>query len=158
MTQEEKQLLLKDLCARLPYRVRIAYKDNENDIHHWTLCTLYAPRISKDGTIIDTNSDGWIDYVEYSGAGMSIGSRPLHLEKMLPYLRPMSSMTEEEYGQYMEFIEWSHNDYDGTTITCINKERFREYLNFIYSHHLDDNNFIKNGLALEAPEGMYKTE
>lgn len=75
-----------------------------------------------------------------------------------PYLRPMSSMTEEERGQYMDFIEWSYNDYNGTTTTCINKERLHEYLNFIYSHHLDDNNFIEKGLALEAPEGMYEVQ
>jgi hypothetical protein len=65
-------------------------------------------------------------------------------------------MTDEEHGQYMEFIEWAYNDYTSTSTTCINKELLHEYMDFIYSHHLDDNNFIKKGLALEAPKGMYK--
>lgn len=132
MTQENKELLLKDLCARFPYGVKVNAADK------------YISTISSINI-------GTIALIFLKDVGPVFG-----IDDVKPYLRPMSSMTEEEYGQYMEFIEWSHNDYDGTTITCINKERFREYLNFIYSHHLDDNNFIKNGLALELPEGMYK--
>ena len=123
MAQEDKQLLLKDLCARLPYGVKVKSKNGE-------VATLVNPPTA-------IQDDCW---------------------NFKPYLRPMSSMTGEEHGRYMEFIEWSHNDYDGTTTTCISKERLHEYLDFIYSHHLDDNNFIERGLALEAPEGMYKTE
>jgi len=147
MTQEERQLLLKDLCARLPYGVRIAYKENEHDIHHWTLCTLHAPHISKDGTIIDTGSDGWIEYVEYPGAGMSTGSRPLHLEKMLPYLRPMSSMTEEERKIYIEISSHLCGEIAAKTM-----------IDWLLAHHFDFRGLIEKGLALEAPEGMYKTE
>ena len=142
-----KQLLLKDLCARLPYGVRIAYKENEYDIHHWTLCTLHAPHISKDGSIIDIGSDGWIEYVEYPGAGMETASRPLHLEKMLPYLRPLSSMTEEEENEY-EAI----NCYEGLF------PRNEDALDYVLSHHFDYRGLIEKGLALEAPEDMYKID
>ena len=153
MTQKEKQLLLKDLCARLPYGVRIAYKENEQDIHHWTLCTLHAPHISKDGTIIDTGSDGWIEYVEYPGAGMETASRPLHLEKMLPYLRPMSSMTKEEdkeWQYYKNAIVESCDEKLGYKIGALHS--------WFNSHHFDFRGLITMGLALEAPEGMYKNE
>ena len=123
MTQEEKQLLLKGLSARLPYGVRVKQGDWEHTLE---------------------------------SANMHNGSFDSSCAIPIPYLRPMSSMTEEERGQYMEFIEWSHNDYDGATITCINKERLHEYLDFIYSHHFDDNGLIEKGLALEAQEGMYE--
>lgn len=136
MTNEEKQLLLKDLCARLSYGTEISLVDGTSGmitsikiVPHGTFVTVYFNR----------------DSVEDAS-----------LEDIKPYLRSLSSMTEEERGQYMDFIEWSYNDYDGTTTTCIDKERLHEYLNFIYSHHLDDNNLIERGLALEAPEGMYK--
>jgi hypothetical protein len=136
MTNEEKQLLLKDLCARLSYGTEISLVDGTSGmitsikiVPHGTFVTVYFNR----------------DSVEDAS-----------LEDIKPYLRSLSSMTEEERGQYMDFIEWSYNDYDGTTTTCIDKERLHEYLNFIYSHHLDDNNLIERGLVLEAPEGMYK--
>ena len=132
-----KQEVINDICARLPYEIFIHYvyrdirgKEWPNDMN----LTYFAS---------DENSV--VEYLEGD-------------DTIKPYRRPMSSMTDEEHGRYMEFIEWSHNDYDGTTTTCINKERLHEYLDFIYSHHLDDNNFIEKGLALEAPEGMYKTE
>ena len=147
MTQEEKQLLLKDLCARLSYGVIVDYKENEFEIPHWKITTIYPETL-----------DGWIGYDKRVGAGSESGSRPFKIGEVKPYLRPMSSMTEKEHWQYMEFVEWAYNDYVGTTTTCINKELLHEYLDFIYSHHLDDNNFIEKGLALEAPEGMYKTE
>ena len=153
MTQEDKQLLLNDLCSRLPYGVRIAYKENEHDIHHWTLCTLHAPHISKDGTIIDTGGDGWIEYVEYPGAGMETASRPLHLEKMLPYLRPMSSMTEEERKKYDKLI--ANCLYDAEAYFFENYNRLYDWL---LSHHFDYRGLIEKGLALEAPKDMYKTE
>jgi len=153
MTQEEKQLLFKDLCARLSYGVRIAYKENEHDIHHWTLCTLHAPHTSKDGSIIDIGSDGWIEYVEYPGAGMETASRPLHLEKMLPYLRPMSSMTPDERKEYDKLI--ANCLYDAEAYFFENFNRLSNWLN---AHHFDYHNLIEKGLALEAPEGMYKVE
>ena len=160
MTQEEKKLLFIDLSARLRYGVRIAYKENEHDIHHWTLCTLHAPHISKDGTIIDTGSDGWIEYVEYPGAGMSTGSRPLHLEKMLPYLRPMSSMTEKERKYLLEELGFDEdlengelNDFGSYVYRSVNALPLFDWLN---EHHLDWRGLIPMGLALEALEGMYK--
>ena len=96
MTQEDKKLLLKDLCARLPYGVIVDYKEDEYDFHNWKISTLHAPAYSQSGSLINTDSDGWIAYEEHKGCGMSTGSRPLNLETTLPFLRPMSSMTDEE--------------------------------------------------------------
>lgn len=138
MTQEDKELLLKDLYARLRYSINILTEDNDR------------------GHIVgveDIENGVFVIHIIEDGDSYTCDES---IENFKPYLRPMSSMTKEEHGKYMDFIEWSHNDYDGTTTTCINKERLHEYLNFIYSHHLDDNNFIEKGLALEAPDGMYK--
>ena len=140
MTHEQKQLLLKDLCARLPYGVIVNYKEGEYDFHKWKIETLYAPAYSESGLLIKTNSDGWIGYTEYEGCGMSSASRALHLDKNLPYLRPMSSMTEEE--QY----DWTHTWIMDTT---------HEKYDWLNSRHFDYRGLIPMGLALEAPEGMY---
>ena len=150
MTQEDKNILMKDLCARLPYGVIIAYKEGKNDYHCWALRTLNAPGISKSDTAPD--SDGEIEYTEQAGIGTRTGIRPLRLEKMLPYLRPMSSMTEEEKLKLedMEF-EIAHLKFTTYAHECM-------ILDYLYSRHLDVRGLIPMGLALEAPEGMYKTE
>ena len=138
MTQEEKELLIKDLSARLTYGVIVDYKEDEYDFHHWKISTLHAPAYSQSGSLINTDSDGWIEYNEYKGCGMSTGSRPLHLEVTLPFLRSMSSMTEEE-RKYLQKLPFPYN--------------FVDWLN---SHHFDYRGLIEKGLALEAPKGMYK--
>lgn len=141
MTPEEKKLLLKDLCARLPYGVIVNYKEGEYDFHKWTIETLDAPAYSKSGSMIDTDHDGWIGYTYYEGTGMSSGSRPLHLDKMLPYLRLMISMTEEEEIYYNTIY---------TTLKFYEKE---DWLN---AHHFDYRGLIPMGLAIEAPTNLYE--
>lgn len=73
MTREEKDLLLKDLCARLPYGVKFATKYSHfNDTHELLV-------INKHSTIVETFKMLWWD-----------------IEDVKPYLRPLSSMTDEE--------------------------------------------------------------
>ena len=139
MTNEEKQLLLKDLCARLPYGVKVENTSfSEPQIH-----TLFG-RVSDDEFLmLETyKSVGGEDYrrvtdeVHYTG----------YLERVKPYLRPMSSMTEEEKLEYV--VVWdSRQPYLPT-----------EAMDWLNAHHFDYRGLIEKGLALEAPEGMYKTE
>lgn len=70
MKPEEKDLLLKDLCARLPYNVWVSYKTKYDDIERATILNGNYVRDIMEGT------SSWIDFK--------------------PYLRPLSSMTEEE--------------------------------------------------------------
>ena len=104
MTQEEKQLLLKDLRAGLSCCVIVRRTYYTLDIifdDHWTI---------------------------------------------KPYLRPMSSMTEEEWTEYESMCD------------SFRGEEFCELIDWLNEHHFDFRNLIRKGLALEAPEGMYKTE
>ena len=110
ITQEEKELLLKDLCARLPYKQKVYYKIHNNNEE-----------------ITETLSGCLLDYFKTGKIAV-----------VKPYLRPMSSMTEEEeafvYNGHIEF--WEREDY------C-NK------------HYLDYRGLIPIRHAIEAPEGMY---
>ena len=175
MTQEDKELLLRDLSARLTYGVIVDYKEDEYDFHHWKISTLHAPAYSQSGSLINTDSDGWIstdsdgwiEYNEYKGCGMSSGSRPLHLEITLPFLRSMSSMTEEEKKMFkklheevfmgsMPYISAStsyEEVFMGSMPYISASTSFYDWLN---AHHFDYRGLIPMGLALEAPEGMYK--
>ena len=60
-----------------------------------------------------------------------------------PYLRPMSSMTEEEKGEYYNSYDWEYFE-EGTSFDWLNE------------NHFDYRGLIKKGLALEAPDNMYK--
>ena len=149
MTQEEKELLLRDLSARLTYGVIVDYKEDEYDFHHWKISTLHAPAYSQSGSLINTDSDGWIEYNEYKGCGMSTGSRPLHIEITLPYLRSMSSMTEEEREEYKHLVAFSGSPNGAANLVdWLNKKMFAY-------RTIDGKDMFELGIALQAPEGMY---
>jgi hypothetical protein len=128
MTQEKKQLLLQDLCARLPYGVKLRYVEDlvvKKESHIITLNNIYLEHI--------INGDADIK----------------------PYLRPMSSMTREEeaYWNY-------HRHVVGDGIFAIGRDNptfcIFECFEWLNSHHFDYGGLIYKGLALEAPEDMYK--
>ena len=125
MTQEEKLQLLKDLCARLPYGVIV---DNPNPAGDMWDEVINIDTSTKTVTLL------------YDGRVFSI-------EEVKPYLRSMSSMTEEEENEYRAI-----NCYEGLF------PRNEEALDYVLEHHFDYRGLIEKGLALEAPTDMYKTE
>ena len=136
MKQNDKHLLLQDLCARLPYGVIVDYKENEFEIPHWKINVIYPETM-----------DGWIGYDEKVGVGSKSGSRPFNIGEYKPYLRTMSSMTEEEKK---EFGRISCEGNIGHKYGIFYKSQ--DYLNSI---HVDYRGLIPKGLALEALKGMY---
>lgn len=129
MTQEEKQLLLKDLCARLPYGVRI-----NHIIYGW------------EGNAVNFNKKLESFAIEKDN-GLSYD---VPVEEVHPYLRPMSSMTEEEIKECKHLIAFSGSpDGAANLVDWLNKKMFAY-------HTIDGKDMFKLGLALEAPEGMYK--
>ena len=147
MTTEEKYLLLKDLCARLPYGVIVDYKENEFEIPHWKITTIYPETMS-----------GWIGYDKRIGAGSESGSRPFNIGEVKPYLRPLSSMTEDECITLSKLIPYETDawKYIKTPIPLYiaNIEQF----DFFNSHHLDWRGLIHKDLAIEVTEenNLYK--
>ena len=145
MTQEDKELSFIDISGRLHYGVIVNYKEDEYDHRKWKITNLHTLSYSKSGTLIDTDWDGWIGYEEYKGCGMSSGSRPFRFGEVLPYLRPLSSMTEEErllfYQNTLHYNEETgYSEYTYKSIDWLNK------------HMFDYRGLIEKGLALEAPE------
>lgn len=116
MKPEDKDLLLKDLCARLPYGVIVHCKGEYQKYH--------------EVEEIDVR-DEVVRYFE----GMH-----LHTENIIncfPYLRPMSSMTNKEYDHTknmspLDYIDWlntHHFDYRGliTAGLALSTEEFNPY-------------------------------
>lgn len=136
MTQEEKLLLLKDLCARLPYKVKCPFNCKKGVV------TAQITEIDLNQGIISYIPDG--SSITYCSL---IYSDTFDLKL---YLRPISSMTEEE-KILMSSICLKHANGDV-------EEMVSEFSEFYNSRHLDYHGLIGMGLALEAKEGMYKTE
>lgn len=128
MTQEQKQLLLVDLCARLPYHPILNWKFIDNT--------------SKDEELKEL-SDLYIWWI----------TKAQDCEAK-PYLRPMASMTEKEREAFRIIGGvLSHNtERDTYAIAAFTPEAY-DWLN---SHHFDYRGLIRKGLALKAPEDMYK--
>ena len=117
MTQEDKELLLKDLCARLPYGVKV--QDELGRINKLVIGNA------------DLNRLYYNDFSIYSEEKLS-----------LPYLRPMSSMTEEQSKEYHELIGGMFG-----TSALINFEILED---FFHKNHFDYRGLIEKGLAIDA--------
>lgn len=123
MKQEDKELLLKDICSRWPYDV-VVLEDIDKKFDGGCISKL-------------------VKITEIKGEKMFLTKNsltPVTIEEIRPYLRPLSSMTEEEnkeyikrnlYGFHWGFVDWCN------------------------SKHLDYRGLIGKGLALEAQEWMY---
>ena len=119
MTQEDKQLLLKDLSARLPYGVKCQFEDTVR--------------------VTDGESDPFYDYVLSARyLELFINHKNFYIK---PYLRPMSSMTEEEKEELIKNFWGSHTA----------KDTFEE-LSWYLSKHFDINELIPRGLAVAVTE------
>ena len=116
MINEDKQLLLIDLCGRLPYKTYIEIVDGDGNVH--------------DEVELDVQHINTVRYDETT--------------TIRPYLRYFTSMTEKERQEY--------------EATCIDWYETLETYDWLNAHHFDYRGLIGRGLAIEVPEGMYKTE
>lgn len=146
MTQEERNLLIQDLCGRLPYGV-IAKKE-------YTF-------VFTNGTISKSKKIEKLDLedIDYLISGDNC------VDVLKPYLRPMSSMTEEEQKELkklmncdsvtdysLEYTVGGQVDYDGFLVYYEESSKLIDWLN---KNMFDYRGLIPKGLAIEATEDMY---
>lgn len=134
MKQEDKQLLFKDLSARLPYHVRCKI---------WLKC--------------GTTEEGPLD-LQHNYGDVLRDAFFYHdmIKDIKPYLRPMSSMTEEEKKSLP--FPWVYNF--GVITSYCKSEGFIEIIHddclciidWLNSHHFDYRGLIEKGLAIEVTE------
>lgn len=139
MTQEQKQLLLQDLSARLPYGVKLLYNSNS------------IAKIKDRIEILRGITIGYTIWFETNYIHSEYDSTSGSYEHFKPYLRPMSSMTEEEAEEYNDLVN-ELSEYD-----CQPEQSASKMIDWLNAHHFDYRGLIP-GLALEAPEGMYNTK
>lgn len=125
MTQEDKELLLKDLCARL----------NTN-----LVCSIYRTDDQGVGYRNEIlygycNIEGWDEFYFEKDCGISID----YVSKIKPYLFPLSSMTEEQKSQYNFYLTRIVFAYDASLL-----------IDWLNKNHFDYRGLIKKGLAIDA--------
>ena len=144
MTQEEKQLLLKDISARLPYRVKCGITkkgvvrelkpmDNGISMPVNQVCDVTVKKTLNTDIINDFDNDNIV---------------------LKPYLRPLSSMTLVERIELKAITKGAIQTIGLEDIVVTTDKGF-DYLN---AHHFDYRGLIPMGLALGATRDMYKTE
>jgi len=137
MTQKEKEkekdLLLKDLCARLPYGVKIWYKYYPDKITEQFATSI---RLVDGKIALSRKFDREGDWYPIEEANELL---------IKPYLRPMSSMTDKELDKL-----WNIWENDAAS------EAASKMTDFLNKKYLDHHHLIEKGLALEAPKDMYK--
>ena len=133
MTREDKHLLLITLCGMLPYG-------------------LFCKTDKGDGKLIsiECSAGEVLAYVDF-GYPQAEEYDLNDGDTVKPYLRPMSSMTEEERREYDKLI--AKCIYDPEAYFFDNYDRLYDWLN---SHHFDYRGLIEKSLAIVAPEDMYK--
>ena len=121
MTQEEKNLFLRDLCARLPYGV----------IGHY-----YLNKSLEWG-----NPEKLIDIDLIKGRLLTEES-DYCIEEFILYLRPMGSMTDEERRDFYDNLR---PKYDGKPWESLGGD-----IDWLNAHHFDYRDLIRQGLAIEV--------
>ena len=143
MTQEYKELLLKDLCARLPYGVKFMCNKN-----------IYT---TKGLDLIVTDEGDW----EYAVTAKNIA--PIEIDFIKPYLFPLLSMTDEQAKEIQEIVGnpdnaciirktdglelWLDSIDTDPTIWVDTIFEVQDYLN---KNHFDYRGLIEKGLAIDA--------
>lgn len=127
MTQEDKELLLKDLCARLPYGVHVQHR------HFSEPLQLTSMHLSELG---------------------SVESIDATLEDVKPYLFPLSSMTEEQedewYRLYIQPLFDRLNVKDKKEDLMLQAKSLYIGVDYLIANHFDYRGLIPMGLAKDA--------
>ena len=122
MMQEDEELLLKDLCGRLPYGVKVE--------------TPYAKEALFLGIIERKGYNRGIRYVD-----VITDKQTYPIRYIKPYLRPLSSITEEEKLELSTVLIYA-NMIDNT----------RAQIDWFNEHYIDYRGLIPKGLAISTEE------
>ena len=129
MTKEEKELLLKDLCVRTSYGVKVQYMNNIFNIDY--ISSMY------EEIKLDTS-----------------GNWTIGVSEVKPYLFPLSSMTEEQKNTFSGKVSILNAFIDGSICLSedeeLTSEDIIELFDFLNKNHFDYRSLIEKGLAIDA--------
>ena len=143
MTKEDEDLLIKDLCTRLPYGVKISVQswDEEEQEYIDKVDVLYS--VNRDGYIKSSNED-----YDFS------------IENIKPYLFPLSSMTDEQYDEMEKLVSEDYLENIQVMKEMREKVEFITHwplyspkvIDWFHKKHIDYLGLISMGLAIDATD------
>lgn len=161
MTQEDKELLLKDLIARLPYGVKIELT-NSWGYHHENVAKKGDVTIDRlkgfTGSYFTIYHDNPLDWSWYES--------DIDVEDIKPYLFPLSSITDEQMEELEELCDMYTPDDDyhpyahmGIKVLYkhvldddykISSDFNTDVIDWLNKNHFDYRGLIEKGLAIDA--------
>lgn len=142
MTQEEKEILIKDLCGRLPYGVK-AY------IKNWSkLDRKYYEGVYTVGSVHPSLNDIY-GYKENGSVEVILGYSDYDIK---PYLFPLSSMTDEQREEIEDKLIFPSNS-NGGWVEILHNDKYNIpfwFIDFCNKNHFDYRGLIEKRLALDA--------
>ena len=132
MTQEDKALLIKDLCARLPYGVK---------------CQIYDENYVLSGITSKLCNELYFEELNFKECDGYVS-----IECCKPYLFPLSSMTEaqkREYNSLRDFVPTYHYEFGDIIEDTELYDNF-ESIDYLIANHFDYRNLIPKGLAIDC--------
>lgn len=143
MTQEEKELVLQDLCARLPYKPIVQIDG----------CGIWNLR----GIDHDDSAELRDSAIVWHGEICPSSKNSFPIINCKPYLFPLSSMTEEQLFDVQEILGKTEIKIEDGLIRIVDSDRntfsyseILALLEWFYKNHFDINNLIPAGLAIDA--------
>ena len=132
MEKEDKELLLKDLCSRQQYGVKLFAEGEDHPIE------LHYVKDEEIFSRVYQNLPYWVETVK-------------------PYLVSPSSLPAEDVLELGKMIGMAAAGLMNTRSTdeLFDPEPLQDLLEVCYKEHIDINGLIPKGLALEAPKDMY---
>ena len=156
MEKVNRELLMREISSKLHYGVKakvFGWDEEKGEVE----VALRVYSVDTDGYVYFVPNDFDVDY--------------LSVENCILYLRPMSSMTEEEKSELWFLLSEGRTNIElnsngqlttrddiklGFNYPFLCPEASGQYVDWLNEHHFDYRGLIEKGLALEAPEGMYK--
>lgn len=124
MTQEQRDLLLKELCAKLPFGIKVQYENEIFDLKY--VCPMYE-EVKLD------NHETWT----------------LGVDEIKPYLFPLSSMTEEQHKEFYDKYCWNDGGDNFEMDSCSHYYALGKF-DWLDKNHFDYRGLIPMGLAIDA--------
>ena len=80
------------------------------------------------------------------------------LTGLIPYLRPLSDMTEDEISEFERFVFPAEEDDGGNYQTGVLEKDIPGYIDWLILHHFDIYGLLEKDLAIKAEKGMYEKQ
>lgn len=138
MTEEQKKIVIKEFCSKLPYGLKVDFYSSATREHY--MCTLIGIDPEDEMPVIAVTNQGSFRFT---------------MDHIKPYLRSMDSMTKDEMEEYETFLCQASVRRNCTHYDCVEEDRVSDLSDWLDEHMFDRRGLIDMGFAIEDTDGVY---